>query len=44
MCNLIIKVIIAFALVAYEMIITNSVVQALLAIYHLTHLLPVLME
>ena len=44
MCNLIIKVIIAFALVAYEMIITSSMVQALLTIYHLTHLLPLLME
>ena len=39
-----IKMIIAFALVGYEMIITNSMVQASLAIYHLTHILPVLMQ
>ena len=44
MCNLIIKMITAFALIGYEMILTNSMVQAFLAIYHLTHILPVLME
>ena len=44
MCNLIIKMNIAFALVGYEMIITNSMVHVSLAIYHLTHIRPVLME
>ena len=44
MCNLIIKMNIAFALVGYEMIITNSMVHLSLAIYHLTHIHPVLME
>ena len=44
MCNLIIKTIIAFTLVGYEMIITNSMVHASLATYHLTHILSVLME
>ena len=44
MCNLIVKMIFAFARVGYEMIITNSMVQAWLAIYHVTHILPVLME
>ena len=46
MCNLIIKMNLALALVGYEMSITNSMVHVLLAIYmyHLTHIRPVLME
>ena len=44
MCNLTIKTIIAFTLVGYKMIITNSMVHASLAIYHLIHILLVLME
>ena len=44
MCNLIFKTIIAFTLVGYEIIITNSMVHATLAIYHLIHILPLLME
>ena len=44
MCNLIIKMNIAFALVGYEIIITNSMVHVSLAIYHLTYICPVLME
>ena len=44
MYNLIIKMNSAFALVGYEMIITNSMVHVSLAIYHLTHIRPVLME
>ena len=38
------KMNIAFALVGYKMIITNSMVHVSLAIYHLTHIRPVLME
>lgn len=44
MCNLIIKMIIALTFVGCEMIITNSVVHASLAINHLTHILIVLLE
>ena len=43
-CNLFIKTIIAFMLVRYEMILTNLMVYASLAICHLTHILLVLME
>ena len=44
MCNLIFKTIIAFTLAGYEVIITNSMIHASLAIYHLINILPMLME
>ena len=44
MCNLVFKTIIAFTLVGYEVITTNSMIHASLAIYHQIHILPLLME